>query len=147
MQDMQGIDKILEHIRAESEKECKDIALKANEESLRIRSVYSQKEQDAYWECVNKGSKEIEKRVESLSELAHDQAKKLLDATEQDALDDVLALTAKKLSALPSGKYNELLDKLGVEQGCRPEYLVEQYRDELKASVISALFDSVEHKD
>jgi len=146
MQEMQGIDKIIEHIRAESEKECKEIALKANEESLRVRSLYSQKEQDAYWACVNKGSKEIEKRVESLSELAHDQAKKMVHETEQDALDDVLALTAKKLSALPSSKYEELLVKLGVEQGCRPEYLVEQYREDLKQSVISALFDSVEHR-
>jgi len=147
MQDMQGFEKVLEHIKAESEKECKEVALKANEESIRIRSEYSQKEQDAYWAYVNKGSKEIEKRVESLSELAHDQAKKKLHELEQDALDDVLALTAKKLSALPSGKYNDLLTRLGVEQGCKPEYLVEQYREELKPSVISALFDSVEHKD
>jgi len=144
---MQGFERVIDYIKAESEKECKDIALKANEESLRIRAAYSQKEQDAYWACVNNGSKEIEKRVESLSELAHDQAKKMLNEMEQDALDDVLALTAKKLSALPSQKYNELLDKLGVEQGCKPEYLVEQYREELKPSVISALFDSVEHKD
>jgi len=147
MQDMQGLERIIEHIKTESEKECKIIAMNANEESLRIRSDYSQKEQDAYWACVNKGSKEIEKRVESLSELAHDQAKKMLHELEQNALDDVLALTARKLSALPSRKYNELLDKLGIEQGCRPEYLVEQYRDELQPSVISALFDSVEHKD
>jgi len=144
---MQGFEKVIEHIRAESEKECKDIALKANEESQRIRSAYSQKEQDAYWAYVNKGSKDIEKRVESLSELAHDQANKMLHETEESALDDVLALTARKLSALPSNKYNELLNKLGIEQGCKPEYLVEQYRDELKPSVISALFDSVEHKD
>jgi len=147
MQEVQGLDKIIEHIKAESEKECKDIALKANEESLRIRSEYSQKEQDAYWACVSEGSKEIEKRVESLSELAHDQAKKLLHNMEQDALDDVLALTAKKLSVLPSGSYNELLNRLGIEQGCKPEYLVEHYREELKSSVISALFDSVEHRD
>ena len=147
MQDMQELEKVIEHIKAESEKECKEIALNANEECLRIRSAYSQKEQDAYWECVNKGSKEIEKRIESLSELAHDQANKMLYNTEQDALDDVLALTAKKLSALPSNKYSELLTRLGIEQGCKPEYLVEQYREELRPSVISALFDSVEHRD
>jgi len=147
MQDTQGLEKVIEHIKAESEKECKDIAIKANEECSRIKSAYSQKEQDAYWAYVNKGSKDIEKRVESLSELAHDQADKMLRKTEQDSLDDVLALTAKKLYSLPSNKYNELLTKLGIEQGCKPEYLVEQYREELKPSVISALFDSVEHRD
>jgi len=138
---MQGFEKIIEHIRAESEKECKDIAVKANEESARIRSVYSQKEQDAYWSCVNEGSKEIEKRVESLSNLAKEQAEKMIYQTKQDVLDDVLALTAKKLSALPSRNYNELLTKLGIDKGCKPEYLVEQYREELAPTVLAALFD------
>jgi len=139
---MQGFEKIVEHIKTESEKECKEIAIKANEECARIRSVYSQKEQDAYWSCVNEGSKEIEKRVEKLANLASEQASKMIHETEQDVLDDVLALTAKKLSALPSRNYNDLLKKLGVEQGCKPEYLVEQYREELAPSVLAALFDA-----
>ena len=139
---MQGFEKIIEHIKTESEKECKEIAIKANEESLRIKSVYSQKEQDAYWTCVNNGSKEIESRVEKLSNLASEQAKKMIYETEQDMLDAVLDLTVKKLSALPSRKFNELLERLGVEEGCKPEYLVEQYRDELTPTVIAALFDS-----
>ena len=138
---MQGFDKIVEHIKAESEKECKELAVKANEESMRIKSVYSQKEQEAYWGCVNDGSKKIEARVEELSSLAVTQAQKMVHDTEQDMLDEVLALTAKKLSALPSRKYNDLLRKLGVEIGCKPEYLVEQYREELSPTVIAALFD------
>ena len=141
---MQGFDKILDHIKAESEKECKEIALKANDETMKIQSSYSQKEQDAYWACVNSGSKEIEKRVQKLSGLAGEQAEKLIHETEQDMLDAVLDLTAKKLSALPSKKYNELLTKLRIEQGCKPEYLVEKYREELTPTVISALFDSRE---
>jgi len=139
---MHGFEKIIEHIKIESEKECKEIALKANEESQRIRSVYSQKEQETYWTCVNNGSKEIEKRLESLSQLASDQAAKKLTELQQDALDDVLALTARKLSAIPTRKYAELLKKLGIEEGCKPEYLVEQYRDELAPTVIAALFDN-----
>ena len=139
---MQGFDKIIEHIKTESERECKEIAVKANEESARIRSLFSQKEQDAYWTCVNEGSKDIEKRVEKLSALAHEQASNLIGKIQQDSLDDVLMLTARKLSALPSRKYDELLIKLGIEQGCKPEYLVEHYREELEPSVLGALFDS-----
>ena len=138
---MQGFEKIVDHIKFESERECKEIAVKANEESLRIKSIFSQKEQEAYWDCVNTGSKNIEKRVEELSNLAITQAKKMVDDMEQDMLDDVLALTARKLSALPSRKYNDLLKKLGIDAGCKPEYLVEQYRDELSPTVIAALFD------
>ena len=138
---MQGFEKIIEHVKTESEKECREVALKANEESARIQSVYSQKEQEVYWSCVNNGSKKIEKRVAELSSLAAEQAKKMVHDTEQDVLDEVLALTARKLSALPSRKYNELLNKLGIEQGCKPEYLVEQYREELAPTVIAALFN------
>jgi len=138
---MQGFENIVEHIKIESEKECKEIAVKANEESLRVKSIFTQKEQEAYWGCVNSGSKNIEKRVEELSTLAVTQAKKMVHDTEQDMLDEVLALTARKLSALPSRKYNELLKRLGIESGCKPEYLVEQYRDELSQTVIAALFD------
>ena len=138
---MQGFEKIVDHIKSESEKECKDIAVKANEEGVRIQSLYSKKEQEAYWSSVNNGSKKIEKRVEELTELAASQAKKMVNDTQQDMLDEVLARTAGKLSALPSRKYNDLLKKLGIDEGCKPEYLVEQYRDELAPSVISALFD------
>ena len=141
---MQGFERIIEHIRNESEKECKEIAVKANEESNRIQSVYSQQEQVAYWDCVNTGTKEIEKRYEELSNLAATQAKKMINQLEQDMLDEVLALTARKLSALPSRNYSELLNKLGIEQGCKPEYLVEHYRDELSSTVIAALFDQRE---
>ena len=139
---MQEFEKIIDHIKNESEKECRDIAVKANEECARIRSVYSQKEQDAYWSCVKEGSQDIEKRIEKLSALAGEQAGNMISKTQQDALDDVLMLTARKLSALPSRKYDELLTRLGIEQGCKPEYLVEHYREELEPSVLAALFDS-----
>ena len=139
---MQGFEKIIEYIKNESEKECRDIAVKANEECARIRSVYSQKEQDAYWSCVNEGSKDIERRIEKLAALAQEQAASKINKIQQNALDDVLMLTARKLSALPSRKYEELLTRLGIEQGCKPEYLVEHYREELEPSVLAALFDS-----
>jgi len=138
---MQGFEKILEHIKAESENECRDVAVNANNECERIRHEYSTKEQEAYWAAVNKGSKEIEHRINQLTNLAAAEAKKKVYATQQDMLDEVLALTARKLSALPSRKYNELLKKLGIEQGCKPEYLVEHFREDLSPSVIAALFD------
>jgi vacuolar-type H+-ATPase subunit E/Vma4 len=138
---MQEFEKIIEYIKTESEKECREIAIKANEDCAKVSSVYSQKEQDAYWACVQEGSRDIEKRIEKLSNLAIEQAEKMVNDMQQNALDDVLALTARKLSSLPSRKYDELLKRLGVEQGCKPEYLVEHYREELAPSVIRALFD------
>jgi len=138
---MQGFEKIIEHIKSESENECREVAVNANSECERIRAEYKAKEQEAYWSAVNTGSKEIEHRVNQLTNLAAAEAKKMVYATEQDMLDEVLALTARKLSALPSRKYNELLKKLGIEQGCKPEYLVEHFREDLTPSVTAALFD------
>ena len=137
---MENFEKILEHIKSQSESECKDIAVKANEESDRIRTKYSQREQDAYEAAVNKGSKDIDKRVEKLAMLASGEANKKVHALEQDMLDEVLGMTAYKLSALPTDQYEKLLNKLGVDISCPPEYLVEQYRDELETTVINALF-------
>jgi len=138
---MENFEKIVAFIKAQSEEECKGIAVKANEESERIRSEYSKQEQEAYWSYVNNASKEIEKRAEKLAAFASDEAKKKVLALEQDMLDEVLELTAYKLSALPTRKYNELLNKLGVERGCKPRYLVEQYREDLSETVIAALFN------
>ena len=138
---MQQFEKILQHIKTESERECKAVAVNANNECNSIRSEYSKKEQDAYWNYVNNGSLEIEKRTKQLTGLAAEEAKKMVHTTQQEMLDKVLYLTAKKLSALPSRKYNEILEKLGIEQGLKPEFLVEQFREDLTPSVTAALFD------
>jgi len=138
---VQSFDKVLEYIKHESEKECKEIALNATRECERLKAEFSKKEHDVYLEYIHKGTKEIEERVLQLSNLAAEQAAKKIDATRQDMLDEVLDLTTKKLSSLPTKSYNELLEKLGIEEGCRPEFLVHQYREELAHTVISALFD------
>lgn len=138
---MQELEKLLQHIKTESENECKAIALNANNDCQRIRAEYAKREQEEYWNYVNNGSKEIEKRTQQLADLAKEQADKMIHATQQEMLDRVLALTAKKLSALPTKSYNDILSKLGIEHGLKPEFLVEQFRDDLTPSVTSALFD------
>lgn len=138
---MQNFEKILDYIKHESENECKKIALNATRECERLKAEFSKKEQDAYINHINQGTKEVEERAAQLATLASQQAQKMIESTKQDMLDEVLELTAKKLSALPSNDYKKLLDKLGIDKGCRPEHLVHQYRDELASTVIAALFD------
>ena len=138
---MENFEKIIEHIKVQSENECRDIAIKANQDTENIRIEYSKKEQDAYLSCIKEGTQKIEERAEKLAAFAEEEANKMTQATQQDMFDEVLDLTARKLSALPTKKYNELLKKLGVDAGCKPEYLVEQYRDDLEQTVINALFN------
>jgi vacuolar-type H+-ATPase subunit E/Vma4 len=138
---VQNFDKILEFIKHESEAECKEIAINATRECERVTAEYAQKEKEAYTNQMKQGIKEIEERVAKLSDLASEQAKKKIEATTNDMLEEVLEITSKKLTALPAQEYEDLLKKLGVEEGCRPEHLVHQYREELAPTVISALFD------
>jgi len=138
---VQSFDKILDFIKHESEAECKEIALNATRECERATADYAQKEKEAYTNQINRGIKDIEERIAKLSDLAAQQAQKMVDATTHDMLDEVLELTSQKLSALPTQEYKDLLKKLGIEEGCKSEYLVHQYREELAPTVISALFD------
>jgi len=138
---VQNFDKILDFIKHESEAECKNIALNATRECEQATAEYAKKEQEAYTNHINQGVKEIEERITKLYDLAAEQAQKKIDITSQDMLDEVLELTSRKLSSLPPQEYKDLLKKLEIEEGCKPEYLVHQYREELSPTVISALFD------
>lgn len=137
---MQNFNRIIDYIKHESEQECKKIALEVTRKVEQIRTDFSKKEHDAYTSYVTQGQAEIEERITKLAELAQHQAQKMIDDTAQDMLDEVLYLTAKKLDAMPPREYINLLKKLGIDEGCKPEYLVHQYRDELAPTVISALF-------
>ena len=138
---MTGFDKIITHIKTESDNECKEIARNTAIECERVRSVHAKKEQDEYWERVNEGTKKTELRLEQLNSLAKREANRMLDEAKQEMFEEVIALAAKKLSALPPRKYNALLARLDFEPGCKPAALLDKFKDELAPLVFSALFD------
>jgi vacuolar-type H+-ATPase subunit E/Vma4 len=138
---MNGIERILEHIRARSITECEDIARAAEIESERLCAEYARAEQEEYWKVVDAGTKEAEQRRESLDELASAEAKKQIDATRKEMLDEAFSLAAAKLLELPGHEYDKLLTRLGIEAGCSPEALVARHRDALSRKVYSALFE------
>jgi len=138
---MVNFEKIIEQIKVQSEKEARDIALKANEDTENSRIEYKKLEQDAYSAYIKKGTIKNEERTEKLKGLAAKEANKMITALEQDMFNEVLKLTADKLSALPTQEYNELLERLKIEAACEPEDLVELYRNELEKTVINALFN------
>jgi len=138
---MNGIDKILAYIKAESEAECEEISQNAAEECGRIRVDYVHLEQDEYWKHINSGSKETEHRHEQLKDLAAMEAKKKLLATQQEMVDEAFALAAKKLLELPKQEYTMLLKRLGMKANCSANDVVESFRKELSLKIVSALFD------
>jgi vacuolar-type H+-ATPase subunit E/Vma4 len=98
---MVGIEKIIAHIKAESEAECERIDHAAAEECGRIREKYIQAERDEYEKLMNAGTKEAERRLERLRSLAVLEAKKQVLATQHEMIDAAFELAAKKLCSLP----------------------------------------------
>lgn len=138
---MNGIEKVIEYIKAEAAAECEDIRKKAAEECERIRAGYTRMEQDEYWKYLSVGAKEAEQRIEQLTDLAGQESKKQVLATQREMVDAAFELAVKKLLEIPVNDYLALLSGLGVASDCSPEALVELYKEDLTPDVTASLFD------
>lgn len=138
---MNGIEDVIAHIKAESERQCAEIERDAAAECERIRANYSQMEQDEYWKYLGAGAKETEKRLEQLNSLAEQESHKRLTATQTEMADSAFDLAVEKLRQAPASSYQALLSKLGPETDCTAESLIANYKESMITDVISALFD------
>lgn len=137
---MNGLEKLTEYIKSETKAECEDITRKAAEECERIRAEYAKAEQDEYWNTINIGTKEAERRMERLSTLAEMEANKQVLATQQEMIAEAFDLAAKKLLELPEKEYSALLAKLNMKAGTNASDVVAKYKNELSPRVASVLF-------
>lgn len=138
---MNGIDGMVSRIRADSEARCDEIARKAAEECESIRIDYAQTEQDEYWRFLSASAKEMEQRMEQLNDLASQESKKQIHATQQELLDAAFDLAVEKLLELPGEKYLEILAGLNIESDCTASDLVGRSKERLSPLVMEALFD------
>ena len=109
---MTGVEKIIKHIASAADDKCKEIAEGAVIECDRIRAEYAKVRQEEYIKIVNAGKKDVERRLERLTNLAELESKKQVLALQQEMLDAVFALTENKLLGLPADKYVAFLAKL-----------------------------------
>jgi len=138
---MNGIEKILAHIKSESAAECEAIAKDAAEQCERIRAEYAKAEQDEYWKVFNAGSKEAERRLERLNSLAALESKKLVLATQQEMIAEAFEFAAKKLIELPEQVYIAFLANLACGaslKGNETIILSQSDRDRIGKEVLSA---------
>ncbi|MCL2044829.1 MAG: V-type ATP synthase subunit E [Oscillospiraceae bacterium] len=108
---MNGIEKIITHIKSESDAECEAIELAANEECERIRNEYATIEQDEYSRLMEAGTIEAERRLERLNNLAILESKKQILVTQQEMLSEAFAYAAKVILELPESQYIQFLAK------------------------------------
>jgi len=138
---MNGLDKILDHIKSASEAECAEILHESDEECRRIRAIYSKTEQDEYWKYIDTGTKEAQRRGQQLTALAEDEANKQILATQRELMDEAFALAATKLLGIDDGAYRKLLSKLKLKPGSGPQDVISKIREQYKPGVSSVLFD------
>ena len=107
--DMNGIEKILTHIKSECHAECEAIKRAADEECGRIRAKYARMEQDEYRKLMDTGKKEVERRLQRLNSLAALESKKHVLMTQQEMLAKAFEHAAQKLLDLPESDYVNFL--------------------------------------
>ncbi|MCL2125520.1 MAG: V-type proton ATPase subunit E [Oscillospiraceae bacterium] len=111
---MNGIEKIIAHIKSESDAECEDIRRAAAEECEQIRSKYAKAEQDEYEKLLATGKLDADNRLERMHSLAMLESKKHVLMTQQEMVADAFEYAAKKILGLPEPEYVALLAKLAA---------------------------------
>ena len=138
---MTGIDKVVDYIKSETAAECLPISESCTAECRRLREVYFQAEQDAYWKVLGVGTKEAEQRLGELSRLAATEANRQIDALQQEMVGEAFSLAAEKLRDLPPDEFTKLLSKINAGKDNTPDSLVASFREELSHEVSTFLFE------
>ena len=106
---MNGIEKILAHIKSESDAECADIERTAAEECEQIRTEYAKIEKAEFGKLMSAGAKDAERRLERLNSLAALESKKQVLSTQQEMLAGAFEYAANKMLEMPHGDYVRFL--------------------------------------
>ncbi|MCL2391335.1 MAG: V-type ATP synthase subunit E family protein [Oscillospiraceae bacterium] len=138
---MNGLEKVVEYIRADTSATCLEIAQQAANECTLISDDYTKREQGKYWEAINKGTKSAQQRLDTLNNLAATEASKQIAAMQREMVEAAFGLAAKKLHQLPDDEFQSILIKHGLPPDSDAEYLVSLFKERLSRSVSAVLFD------
>ena len=137
---MNGIDKIIARMEADTQAECADIAAQAAAEAEAILARYRAEADKLLREgearCKVLEHEQVE-RLEGGSRLA---CRQRVLAAKQQLIDEAFARTAQALAALPQADYIDLLAALAAENGSGDEELLLSARD--REAVGAAVVDA-----
>ena len=111
---MNGIDKILDKLQAESREETDAILDKAKAEAEAITARFAKQAEQEKAAAAEKGRKAAEDRQDRLIRAAEMESKKTLLGAKQAVLDKAFAQARDALLHLPEEKYVSLLAKLAA---------------------------------
>lgn len=111
---MNGIEKIIERIMADSQAEIDQILREAQQESDAISARYAARAEQEKANLLERGKKAAAEQSERLVSVAQIEAKKMLLTSKQEMLDKAFALAAEKLKELSDKDYLSLLASLAA---------------------------------
>lgn len=109
---MDGINKIIERIEAETREEISAMQAETAEKCRGIKEAYDKIAQEEYWKAVRAGVQECELQVQRLSSTAAMESKKSILAMKQDAVSRIFEEATKVICNLPEDRYVDFLARL-----------------------------------
>ncbi len=109
---MNGIEKILDKLRDDSQTECNTMLDQAKQEAAEITARYQAQARQIKEDTLEKGRRAADERQERLASVAQMEAKKMVLSAKQRLLDRAFLLAHDKLAGLPQEEYISLLSSL-----------------------------------
>lgn len=111
---MNGIEKIISHIKADSDAECKAIAEEASKKCEEIMAQYEKSAKDKYEKILNTGKQDAETHIDRLGHIAVLESKKQILTAKQEMVSLAFDGAIQMITELPESDYISLLVRLAV---------------------------------
>lgn len=112
---MDGIEKIIDRISGDAQREVDDVLAKARAEADKILSQYQAQAQAEADDILTRGEKAAVERGERLASVAQLECRKDVLRAKQEVIEEAFQLAMDKLTQLPQEAYVSLLADLAVE--------------------------------
>ncbi|HIT24995.1 MAG TPA: V-type ATP synthase subunit E [Candidatus Enterenecus avicola] len=112
---MDGIEKIIDRISGDAQREVDDVLAQARAEADKILSQYQAQAQAEADDILTRGEKAAVERGERLASVAQLECRKEVLAAKQEVIEEAFQLAMDKLTQLPQEAYVSLLADLAVE--------------------------------
>ena len=112
---MDGIEKIIDRISGDAQREVDDVLAKARAEAEKITAQYQAQAKAEADDILARGQKAAVERGERLASVAQLECRKDVLRAKQEVIDEAFQLAMDKLTQLPQEAYVSLLADLAVE--------------------------------
>lgn len=115
---MNGIERITERIKKETELEVNAVAEEAKAQCGKILADYKEQADAVYWKILESGKREAERLLELRKGAAQTESKKRMLQLKQEMVAEAFDRAAAKLLALPEAEYEKFLVTMAVRASC-----------------------------